>query len=279
MFKHVWVLTFLLFVYSFSYAQTWQDDFRKPDANFYEIQKKWKSQFSNIDWKNASISERKAAKHFLRWEWFWGSRHLRDGSFPEAMHTWNEWHNYQALQNNNKNAVARVEANEWSYVGPKSIPKGNVNYAGMGRVNDIDFDPKDANIIWVATPAGGIWRSTDAGKTWKNMSDKLPTLAFSQITIANNGTIYAATGDCDSDHNQSIGILRSTDNGATWTLMPALTFERSAKTRIRRLYMNPTDNNIMIAATTIGIYRSTNAGAAWTKVSETSCWDWFFKIN
>ncbi len=273
---NLFFLLFLLFG-GLVNAQTWQEDFRKSDANFYEIQQKWRSHFAGIDWKNASLSERKASKHYLRWEWFWGTRHLRDGSFPDAMHTWNEWKNYQARTKSNP--VARTEANEWTYVGPKSIPKGNVNYAGMGRVNDIRFDPRNANTIWLATPAGGIWRSTNAGQNWTNLSDKLPTLGFSQIAIANDGAVYAATGDCDSDHNQSIGILKSTDNGATWNLLEGLKFEKSARTRIRRLYLNPNNNNTIIAATTVGIYRSTNAGQSWTKVSETSCWDLEQKPN
>ena len=82
--------------------------------------------------------------------------------------------------------------------------------------------PKTRRTIYVGSAQGGIWKTTDGGKHWKPLSDFEPSLAINYIAIdsKNPNIIFAGTGEdnlsCDS--YQGLGILRSTDAGAHWSV-------------------------------------------------------------
>ena len=85
-------------------------------------------------------------------------------------------------------------------------------------MNVIAEDPNTPTTIYAGTPAGGLWRSTDNGLSWSALFSDLPSLGVSGIAIDPvNGTIYVATGDGDGTDTYSMGVIKSTDNGATWT--------------------------------------------------------------
>ena len=69
---------------------------------------------------------------------------------------------------------------------PSSNSLSNGKKRGNGRVNCIAFDPVDANIIWVGSPAGGLWKSIDGGNNWTTNTDNLPVLGVSHIAIDPN---------------------------------------------------------------------------------------------
>jgi hypothetical protein len=49
----------------------------------------------------------------------------------------------------------------WKPLGPSDAVGGT----NMGRVNCIEFDPKNAKIIYLCGADGGIWKSTNSGAT------------------------------------------------------------------------------------------------------------------
>lgn len=77
-------------------------------------------------------------------------------------------------------------------------------------------------------------------------------------------TIYIATGDKDSFDNNSIGVLKSTDDGQTWQ-STGLSFELSERKQVNRLLIHPQDNNILIAATTEAVYKTIDGGVTWNQ--------------
>lgn len=62
----------------------------------------------------------------------------------------------------------------------------------------------------LGTQGNGHWRTTDSGATWTQVSTSDMSHGGQQIWYAPDGTLYVACQD---------GILRSTDNGATFTSM------------------------------------------------------------
>ena len=138
------------------------------------------------------------------------------------------------------------------------------NSANIGRVNTIVVDPYNSNIIYVGSPAGGIWKSTDAGQTYIPLTDYLPQIGVSGITIdpTNTDILYIATGDDDYNNALSVGIWKSTDAGANWQqtgLNPSNTPYRTSE-----IYINPSDANMLWVATSDGIFKSTDGGDTWT---------------
>jgi photosystem II stability/assembly factor-like uncharacterized protein len=162
-------------------------------------------------------------------------------------------------------------------MGPSTSAGG---YSGIGRINCIAFHPTIANTFWVGTPAGGLWKTTDGGITWSTNTNNLPVLGVSDIAInpSNPNIMYIATGDGDGVVNmgdtKSVGVLKSTNGGATW-VATGLNLSVSSQIIIRRLIINPSNPLILIAATSNGIYRTSNGGTTWTQQQA----GWFIDVE
>ena len=101
-----------------------------------------------------------------------------------------------------------------------------------GRVNAIAVDPtttvNGSIVAYLGAVGGGVWKTTNccsASTTWTVVTDDplISTTAIDTIVIdpSNHNTIYAGTGDLNfgSFSMGSQGILKSTDAGATWTVL------------------------------------------------------------
>jgi len=80
--------------------------------------------------------------------------------------------------------------------------------------------------VFAAAADGGIWKSTDRGTSWTPVGDFLGTLSIGALLIEDSGdayTVYAGTGEANtsSDSYAGIGVLKSVDQGATWSQLPA----------------------------------------------------------
>ncbi|MEI9981620.1 MAG: choice-of-anchor D domain-containing protein [Edaphobacter sp.] len=126
----------------------------------------------------------------------------------------------------------------WQPVGPNQV--ASIAYGSVtGRVTSIAIDPADAsgNTVYVGTTGGGVWRSTNAAGPaasvlFTPLTDTLPvfnanagaaetpSLSIGAISVQ-SGVVLAGTGDPNdaSDSFYGSGILRSADNGVTWTLI------------------------------------------------------------
>ncbi len=280
--KLILLIVFLFAVYA-SYAQVWLNNLPKnkssKELSFYDYQKAFYDYWNPFNVKRGYYYENgkkiKAAgwKQFKRWEWnMEGQIDKQTGKLPtkSAQFIYDEYiKNHRQFKN--------TTAANWVLLGTNSSDGG---YAGIGRINCIAFHPADNNIYWVGAPAGGLWKTTDNGNTWICLTDDNAVLGISDIVIpsdyATSNTIYIATGDKDGWDNKSIGILKSTDGGTTWS-STGLSFALADYEMVNRLLMDPGDNTKLIAATTAGVYKSSDAGTNWTKISSLNFIDMEFK--
>ncbi len=211
-------------------------------------------------------------KLFKEWDWYWRQRvNPVTGEFPST----NALREYKKSLNKLQKDTKTLSSASWTSLGPSTSAGG---YSGLGRINCITFDPSDANTYWVGTPSGGIWKTTDNGTTWTILNNNQAVLGVSDIAVppdysATHDTIYIATGDRDGGSlwsigtghnadNESIGVLKSTDGGSTWNTI-GLTFTVSQGYLINRLLIDPSNYNIIYAATNVGIFKSTDGGTNW----------------
>ncbi|MBT9332181.1 choice-of-anchor D domain-containing protein [Paracidobacterium acidisoli] len=129
----------------------------------------------------------------------------------------------------------------WQPLGPDQISTARYGLL-TGRVTSLAVDPSDTsgNTVYVGTAGGGVWKSTNAtatpaGVSFTPLTDTLSvftsttdvSLSIGALTVQPHGTgiILAGTGDPnDADDSQyGVGILRSTDNGLTWSVIPQTT--------------------------------------------------------
>ena len=58
-----------------------------------------------------------------------------------------------------------------------------------GRVTDIEVDPRNSKVFYVATAAGGIWKTVNNGTMFFPLFDKERVISLGDIAIApSNGT-------------------------------------------------------------------------------------------
>ena len=234
---------------------SWEFMMFQDDVDVDEVVKKF-----NAEWDGKEYKKGAGIKPFRRWQQLNSSRTNDQGKLNRAEHvqTFRTWmKSYETPQNHNRSLTCPVSpTGNWTSKGPNRAVE---NY-GIGRINALAFHPTDPDQIWAASPSGGMWITYNYGESWSTFTDDFATLGFSDIVFNpdNPNTMYAATGDKDSGDAPSIGVMKTTDGGLTWSVV------FSTSSRIHRLLINPNDTSILLAATSSGLYRTTNAGGSWT---------------
>ena len=160
-----------------------------------------------------------------------------------------------------------------------------------GRTRALMFDPTDSQHkkVWAAGVTGGIWYTldiTDVNDDWVPLNDFYPNLSISSLAYDPNEptTFYAGTGEAQTariiyreSSGLGMGILKSTDAGESWELIPS-TSEFAYVTDIE--VRNENGVSAIYAAVVSGtyqgedhesqpsdgLYRSTNGGVSWDQV-------------
>lgn len=157
---------------------------------------------------------------------------------------------------------------------------GNVG----GRTPGIWVDRSDdTHSTWLAgSSGGGIWKTTDAGETWAFLTPDLPNQNISDIrgSVSNQDIVYAATGKKFFNRTApGNGILKSTDKGNTWSVIPS-TLGDPRFVNVSRIAVDQTNPDNIMASTFVDfqisggaasyILKSTDGGTSWTEVLNSS---------
>lgn len=161
----------------------------------------------------------------------------------------------------------------WEALGPKNVG---------GRTLCLAVHPQDTNILWAGSASGGIWRTATAGRgaeAWQRIETGFPVLGVSALAIdpSNPNVVYAGTGEVYNLENSApnvavrttrgtygIGILKTTDGGATWE--KSLDWSYGDLRGVQDIKLNPLRPSTVYAATTEGLLRSYDAGKTWQTV-------------
>lgn len=251
--------------------------------------------------------------------YFWQGRHAPAGKNPAELRR--QAHEFkmtarakraQSAQTSSMRAAADAtipvgnSTTVWRQIGPAPIrPEsavfGNATFGNVtGRVTAVAVDQTDAtgNTVYVGGAYGGIWKSTNAAAgdpttvVWTPLSDDQPTLSVGSIAIspANHNIILVGTGEAKSavDSYYGLGILRSTDGGATWTLIRTATvgtgsqsfaglgighiaFSADGQTAVASSTVTPVGGAVgLVSNNTIrGLWVSKDAGLTWSSTTLT----------
>jgi len=213
----------------------------------------------------------KISKQFRRWEWFWQGRLHSDGTFPRPSLYLSELQKVQARKTQENAQSTKL----WKEVGPVApdMPNELSTWNGIGRVNVIEISPTDPNLLFAGSAAGGIWKSSNNGGAWTPINvPSIPVIGISDIAISTKTptVMYAATGDANGARPGDLdgypaftyGVIKSTDGGNTWALT-GLSYDVIQNAIVSRLWIDPRDENIVVAATYSGIVRTTDGGKTW----------------
>ncbi len=228
--------------------------------------------------RTASASSRKRARPFRPW-----LEILEDRTLPSittvGVPTWT--------------AQGPAMESQQPFGNPTTGPNDPVN----GAVESIAVNPNNPAQIIAGTANGGVWRTTNANPanpgaiTWTPLTDQLSSLSIGVVAYDPNdptgNTFYAGTGlfsNGFSNGGSAIGLYRTQDAGATWTLLGNNSFGDNilAGHRIKALAI--TGQTILVGAidgtgissidpsrdyATLGggLFRSTDGGATFRQLS------------
>ncbi len=249
--KTFWLLAFSIWS-GVAFAQPWVNLMDDQNTNFYDVQNAF-----NEHWGDAIYERGKGYKQYKRWEYFMEPRVYPTGERPSGKTL------MQALKDKEKMPAKSNSA--WQPVGPTYWLSQAWN-PGLGRVNVIAVDPQIGTRIYVGTPGGGLWRSNNNGNTWTPLTDYFMSIGVSGIAInpSNSNEIYISTGDGNATDTYSIGVLKTTDGGATWQ-PTGLLHDVSENIRCSKIVMHPNNHNILWVGTSNGLYVTTNGGDTWVR--------------
>ena len=247
-------------------AQDWREMISDPNANFHEVKAAFYSEFGDEVGK-----KRSGWKQFKRWEWFMEQRLSESGKRPNSKLI------YEEVRRAELQKQFRGANGDWQLVGPMNQPQNGSGHS-IGRISAIAFHPTDTTQLWAGAPAGGLWKSDDNGLSWNPLTDDLLNIGVAELVINphNTDTMYLATGDGSSSDTYSYGVMISIDAGQTWDTT-GLSFGVNQGRNIRRLILDSTNTNVLIAASTNGIYRTEDAGITWQNVQSGNFSDIEFK--
>lgn len=180
---------------------------------------------------------------------------------------------YSKLVKSGKKESSRFSSGNWIEEGPFGYVDEDET-TGLGRLNCIAFHPSNPNILFVGAASGGLWRSMDNGATWKPLTDGLPSIGVSGITIDPNNAnkIWILTGDGDGQDSFTTGILYSSNGGVTWE-KTSLEYGLNEKGYGFKLIANPENINTQFALMEDGIFKTTDGWQSFDFVLNNSTYD------
>ena len=116
----------------------------------------------------------------------------------------------------------------------------------------------NSNVLYAGTATAGAWKTTDKGMNWSLITKNLELNGVYAIEIdfIDFNTIYISGNG---------GIYKSVDGGNNWNIIGDVTFTNLSHS-IRDIKLQPTNNQILFAATDEGLFRSVDGGNTFTTI-------------
>ncbi|AEE19495.1 WD40/YVTN/BNR-like repeat-containing protein [Dokdonia sp. 4H-3-7-5] len=155
----------------------------------------------------------------------------------------------------------------------KNIPFENIGPSVMsGRIVDIAVNPEMPSEFYAGYASGGLWYTNNNGTTFTPVMDNAPTQNVGEVTVDwKSGTIWVGTGENNASRSSyaGIGLLKSTDKGATWQNMGLIDSHH-----IGRILINPSNPDEVVVGALghlysdneeRGVYKTADGGKTWKK--------------
>ncbi len=166
----------------------------------------------------------------------------------------------------------------WQAVGPAPIQVG-ANNAFDGCIQAMVLHPTNPDIAYIGAVNGGIWRTdnaTAASPHWVPQTDFLGSLSMGALefdpTDPNSQTLvagYSRLSSFAAVGTPELGMLRTTDGGATWTPIAPANLQNQSITSVAargNVIMAASDNTWNFTGGS-GLFRSTDTGATFQLIS------------
>jgi len=143
-----------------------------------------------------------------------------------------------------------------------------------GRVQDVEIDPKNPSVWYVATAFGGLWKTTNRGITFAPVFDDQGSFTLCCVVVdpRDSNIVWVGSGENSSQRSAHFGdgVYKSTDAGKTWNNVGLKSSEH-----IGKILVDPRNSNTVYVASQgplwsaggeRGLYKTTDGGATWNAV-------------
>ena len=143
-----------------------------------------------------------------------------------------------------------------------------------GRIQDIEIDPKNPNVWYVASAFGGLWKTDNRGITFSPIFDSGGSFTLCCVVVdpKDSNVVWLGTGENTSQRSAHFGdgVYKSGDAGKTWARVGL-----EASEHIGKILIDPRNSNVVYVAAQgplfsaggdRGLYKTTDGGATWTAV-------------
>jgi hypothetical protein len=210
----------------------------------------------------------------------------------------------ESLEDRRLLAVTITGLESWLVLGSQPMIQtssiADPNNPSSGAIEAIAVDPNNPSRMFLGTVNGGIWRSTNADRPfngidddgingvddpgeqpdWEPLTDTFPSLAIGDIAFdpldPTGNTIFAGTGSTSSlgqAGGLAIGVMRTTDGGDTWSVIPINPV--GGQPLVRAILpttfdadpVTPGIQQVVLVGTVNGLFRSTDGGDTYGLIS------------
>lgn len=140
-----------------------------------------------------------------------------------------------------------------------------------GRISDIDIDPRNPNVWYVASASGGLFKTENRGNTFTPIFDDGGSFSLGAVKVdpKDSNVVWLGTGENNNQRSVAFGdgIYKSLDAGKTWKRMGLENSEH-----IQNIVIDPRNSSV-VYVTAIGplwtsggdrgLYKTTDGGATW----------------
>lgn len=142
-----------------------------------------------------------------------------------------------------------------------------------GRVVDLEVNPNNPNVFYVAYASGGLWKTVNNGQSFTPIFDQQAVMTIGDIAVDwKNNKIWVGTGENNSSRSSysGNGIYMSIDDGKTWEHKGL-----NDSQHIGRIILDPNDKNKALVAVIghlytdndeRGVFKTADGGNTWQKV-------------
>ncbi len=140
-----------------------------------------------------------------------------------------------------------------------------------GRIADVEIDPKNPSVWYVASAFGGIWKTENRGITFAPIFDNYGSFTMCCVVIdpKDSNVVWVGTGENASQRSAHFGdgVYKSTDAGKTFKQMGLGTSEH-----IGKIIIDPRNSNVVWVASQgplfaaggeRSLYKTTDGGQTW----------------